>query len=167
MISYVVAMDNNNVIGKDNTLPWYLPNDLKKFKEITNSGTKTMIMGRKTFESLPKILPDRHHIVLTKDKNYKVNDSRVTVVNSIEELTPLIEDYKEYFVIGGGEIFSLLFPFTEKMYLTKVDGDFKGDTYFPQYNEKEWKVVKEEKGLVDEENKYNYRFLTLNCINNI
>lgn len=167
MLSYVVAMDKNNVIGKDNALPWYLPRDLKKFKEITTKGTKTMIMGRKTFESIPKVLPDRYHIVLTRDKNYKVDDSRVTIVNSIEELTPFIEDSKEYFVIGGGEIFSLLFPFTEKMYITKIEQEFSGDTFFPEYKENQWKVIEQEEGTVDEENKFNYKFLVLQRVNEV
>ncbi|MDW8800906.1 dihydrofolate reductase [Clostridium sp. A1-XYC3] len=167
MLSYVVAMDKNSTIGKDNALPWYLPKDLEKFKEITTKGTKTMIMGRKTFESLPKILPDRHHIVITRDKNFRINDNRVTVINSIEELTPLIEDNREYFVIGGGEIFALLLPFTEKMYITKIDKEFQGDTYFPKYEENKWKILMEEEGIVDEENRYSYRFLILQRICNI
>jgi dihydrofolate reductase len=161
MLSYVVAMDKNNVIGKENDLPWYLPNDLQKFKEITTSKSKTIIMGRKTFESLPKILPDRHHIVLTREKNYKVKDNRVTVVNSIGDIELLIEDAKEYFVVGGGEIFNLLFPYATRMYITKIDENFEGDTFFQKYNENEWKIIDEKEGLVDENNKYKHKFTVL------
>lgn len=161
MLSYVVAMDKNNVIGKENALPWYLPNDLQKFKKITTSKSKTIIMGRKTFESLPKILPDRHHIVLTREKNYKVKDDRVTVVNRIEDIEPLIGDSKEYFVIGGGEIFNLLFPYAARMYITKIDENFEGDTFFQKYNENEWKIIEEKEALVDENNKYKHKFIVL------
>ncbi|KZL92124.1 dihydrofolate reductase [Clostridium magnum] len=164
MISYVVAMDKNNVIGKDNALPWHLPNDLQKFKTITTSKSQTIIMGRKTFESLPNILPDRHHIVLTRDKNYKIEDHRVTVVNKIKDIELLAADNKEYFVIGGGEIFNLLFPYAEKMYITKIDEDFKGDTFFPKYYGTEWEIIEEKKGLVDENNKYEHKFIVLQRI---
>lgn len=161
MISYVVAMDKNNLIGKGNELPWHLPNDLEKFKKITTDKSKTIIMGRKTFESLPKILPDRHHIVLTRDKSYKIEDESVTVVNRVEDIKPLIEDAKEYFVIGGGEIFNLLFPYTSRMYITRIDASFEGDTFFKKYNENEWKVVGEKEGLIDENNKYKHKFIVL------
>lgn len=161
MLSLVVAMDKNNVIGKENRLPWYLPNDLQKFKEITTSDSQTIIMGRKTFESLPKILPDRHHVVLTRDKNYKVKDDRITVVNRMGDIKLLIKDVKEYFVIGGGEIFNLLFPYVDKMYLTKIDANFEGDTFFQKYNEDEWRIIEEKEGLVDENNKYKHKFIVL------
>ncbi|WP_411681684.1 dihydrofolate reductase [Clostridium thailandense] len=161
MLSFVVAVAKNNVIGIDNKMPWYLPNDLKKFKEVTTSKTKTMIMGRKTFESLPQILKDRHHIVLTRDKNYKSDDKRVTIINSQEQLEPYIKDEKEYFVIGGEEIFSLLFPYASRMYLTEIDEDIEGDTFFPEYDEKEWKVIEVKEGILDEENKHVHVFKTL------
>lgn len=161
MLSLVVAMDKNNVIGKENRLPWCLPNDLQKFKEITTSDSQTIIMGRKTFESLPKILPGRQHIVLTRDKNYKVKDDRITVVNRMEDIDLLIRDVKEYFVIGGGEIFNLLFPYVDKMYLTKIDANFEGDTFFQKYNEDEWGIIEEKEGLVDENNKYKHKFIIL------
>ncbi len=161
MLSFVVAVAKNNVIGIDNKMPWYLPNDLKKFKEVTTSKTRTMIMGRKTFESLPQILPDRHHIVLTRDKNYKSDDKRVTILNSQEQLDSYIKDEKEYFVIGGAEIFSLLLPYASRMYLTEIDEDIEGDTFFPEYDEKEWKVIEVKEGILDEENKHVHVFKTL------
>lgn len=161
MLSFVVAVAKNNVIGIDNKMPWYLPNDLKKFKEVTTDKTKTMIMGRKTFESLPQILPDRQHIVLTRDKNYKVDDERVHVINNKESLNPYIKDEKEYFVIGGEEIFSLLFPYAKKIYLTEIYEDIKGDTFFPEYDEKDWKLIETKEGIIDEENKHLHVFKTL------
>lgn len=161
MLSFVVAISKNNVIGLDNKIPWYLPDDLKKFKEITTGKTKTMIMGRKTFESLPQILPDRHHVVLTRDKNYKVDDNRVAIVNNEEDLEKYIKDEKEYFVIGGEEIFSLLFPYTNKMYITEIDADIPGDTFFPKYDEKDWKVAELKEGKIDEDNKYVHIFKIL------
>lgn len=161
MLSFVVAISNNNVIGLNNKIPWYLPDDLKKFKEITTGKTKTMIMGRKTFESLPQILPDRHHVVLTRDKNYKVDDNRVTIVNNEEDIEKYIEDEKEYFVIGGEEIFSLLFPYTNKMYITEIDADISGDTFFPKYDEDDWKIIELKEGKIDKDNKYVHLFKIL------
>jgi dihydrofolate reductase len=161
MLSYVVAVAKNNVIGIDNKMPWFLPNDLQKFKEITTSKTKTMIMGRKTFQSLPQILSDRHHIVLTRDKNYKIDDERVTVINNPEQLESYIKDEKEYFVIGGEEIFSLLFPYANRIYLTEIDEDIEGDTFFPKYDNSEWKVIEIKQGIIDEENKHVHVFKTL------
>lgn len=161
MLSFVVAISNNNVIGLDNKIPWYLPDDLKKFKEITTGKTKTMIMGRKTFQSLPQILPDRHHVVLTRDKNYKVDDYRVTIERDENDLEKYIKDEEEYFVIGGEEIFLLLFPYTNKMYITEIDANIPGDTFFPKYDEKEWKVVELKEGKIDEDNKYVHIFKVL------
>lgn len=161
MISFVVAMANNNIIGKDNSLAWSLPCDLKRFKEITMTKTKTMIMGRKTFESLPRILPGRKHIILTRNKHYKVSDENIEILHNIKDLRPYIESKKEYFVIGGGEIFTLLMPYVEKIYLTIIHHDFKGDTFFPPYDLKQWKVIENYEGIVDEKNKYKYSFLIL------
>ena len=166
MLSIVVAVDENNVIGKDNSLPWHLPNDLKYFKKVTLTESKTMIMGRKTFESLKTLLPGRKHIILTKNKNFNVEDSNVEIINKIDTLNPLINDKKEYFVIGGGEIFSLLLPYTEKIYMTKIHHNFSGDTFFPKINRCDWNTAKEIKGITDEYNIYNHTFLILNRINN-
>ncbi|MHC1685393.1 MAG: dihydrofolate reductase [Clostridiaceae bacterium] len=157
MLSIIVATAHNNVIGKDNTLIWHLPNDLKYFKELTTG--KTIIMGRKTFESLPKILPNRKHVVLTRDKNYKVEDERVEIIYSVEELNKLKNDSEEHFIIGGAEIYKLLMPLTDKMYITKIDETFEGDAFFPQYSEKDWVVVDKKSGVVDEKNKHPHDFV--------
>jgi dihydrofolate reductase len=164
MLSFVVAIANNNVIGKEKSLAWYLPNDLKKFKDITMSGSKTMIMGRKTFESLPKVLSDRKHIILTNNMDYKVIDENVKVVTNLVELKPYIEAKEEYFVIGGGQIFKLLFPYTNKMYVTEIHEYFEGDTFFPEYDKTNWKVIEKREGIVDDKSKFKHTFLTLERI---
>jgi dihydrofolate reductase len=161
MLSYVVAVSENNVIGNDNRLIWSLPKDLQKFKEITLTKSKTMIMGRQTFESLPGVLPGRKHIILTRNKNYRIDDANVEIIHDIDELKPYIESSEEYFVIGGGEIFSLLMPYVEKMYITIIHEHFPGDTSFPEYNKDDWKVVESIEGIVDEENKHKHTFLIL------
>lgn len=141
MLSIVAAVSENNIIGKDNSLLWSLPEDLVRFKEITSSGSKTMIMGRKTFESINRILPGRKHIILTRNASFMVNDEKVVIAHSLDALKPFIESNEEYFVVGGGEIYSLLLPYSEKMYLTKVHEAFNGDTFFPNFNENEWQIV--------------------------
>jgi len=160
MLSIIVAIANNNVIGKDNSLIWHLPEDLKRFKDITTG--KTIIMGRKTFESLPCILPNRHHIVLTRDISYNVSDERVTVINNIDELKPYINDEKEHFIIGGGEVYKLLLPYAEKLYITKIEADFEGDTYFPNYDENQWILKEEPADLVDTNTNLPFKYLIFN-----
>lgn len=157
MLSIIVATANNNVIGKDNKLIWHLPNDLKYFKELTTG--KTIIMGRKTFESLPNILPNRKHVVLTRDENYKVDDERVEIIYSVEELNKFKNSSEEHFIIGGAEVYKLLMPIAEKLYITKIDETFEGDAFFPQVDEKDWVVVDKKTGVVDERNKLPHEFI--------
>lgn len=164
MLSYVVAISQNNVIGKEQGLPWHLPDDAKFFKEVTLSQSKTMIMGRKTFESLPKVLPGRKHIIITRNEDYQVNDENVEILHNLDELKPMIEAPEEYFVIGGAKIFNLLFPYVEKMYLTEIHEDFPGDTFFPSYDRGEWKVIEQKEGTVDEKNHYKHTFFILEKI---
>ncbi|GIM29340.1 dihydrofolate reductase [Clostridium polyendosporum] len=160
MLSIIVAVAQNGVIGKNNDLIWHLPEDLKRFKKITQ-GHK-IIMGRKTFDSLPGVLPNRHHIILTRDKNFTIDDTNIEVVYSVQHI---IETYKdtdeEIFIIGGGEIYTQLLPHTNKLYLTKVKKDFEGDTHFPEINFDEWKVVDRQIGVENEQNKLPYEFLIL------
>lgn len=140
MISIIVAKTIKNYIGKDNKLLFHISEDLKRFKEITN-GHK-IIMGRKTFESLPKVLDNREHIIITRDKDYKVNSNKIEISNNIEEI---VEKYQnsneEVFVIGGGEIYNQLLPYTNKLYLTIIESDIEGDTKFPLLNINDWNVV--------------------------
>ena len=162
MLSIIVAVAENNVIGKDNQLLWRLSNDLKNFKEITMG--HTIIMGRKTFQSLPKVLPGRKHIVLTRDKSFKVESEMVEVFNSLEELLQSLDSQTEYFVVGGGEIYKALMPYCERLYLTKVKEAFQGDTYFPKIDNSQWKKVSKIEGVVDEKNKIPHSFLILEKI---
>lgn len=160
MFSIVVAIADNNAIGKDNSLLWHFSKDLKRFKTITMGST--IIMGRKTFQSLPCILPGRNHIVITQNQDFKVDDERVTVVYSIEELLLTVDDQKEYFVIGGGEIYKLLLPYCNKIYLTQVHKDYEADTFFPALDYSQWNIEEEEEtGFIDDEKTTSYSFLTL------
>jgi dihydrofolate reductase len=161
VLSFVVAIANNNVIGKNEEMPWHLPNDLKRFKEITLSKSKTIIMGRKTFESLKKILPGRKHIVLTQNKNYKIENENVEVIYSIDDIMKYVDSNEEYFVIGGAQIFNSLFPYAKKIYLTEIYENFEGDAFFPQYDKSKWNIIERKEGMIDEKNKYKHTFLTL------
>ena len=139
MISIIVAKAQNNIIGGNNKLLWHISDDLKRFKEITSGNT--IIMGRKTFESLPGVLPNRKHVILTRDKNFSVDNENVEVIHSVDEI---INNYKdssvEAFIIGGGEIYKEFLPHANKLYLTEVLKDFEGDTSFPQVNLENWAV---------------------------
>jgi len=163
MISIIVAVAQNNVIGKDNKLLWHISEDLKRFKKITSN--KKMIMGRKTFESLPGVLPNREHIVVTRDENYNVNSNQVTIIH---DLNSLLEKYlnceDEIFVIGGAEIYKQLLPYAQKLYLTKIGTSFDGDTYFPEVNYNDYKTEYISEQLTDEKNGLNYTFIDLTRI---
>lgn len=159
MYSYVIAVGENNEMGLNNKLPWRIPNDVKYFRAVTEF--HTMIMGRKTFESLPRVLPNRHHIVLTRDKEYTYKHKDVTVVHSLNDLFAITSSHDEYFVIGGSQIFDLLLPYTERIYLTVVHGTFEADTYFTQLDMDDWIITKEWDGVVDENNKLPQTFYIL------
>ena len=151
MINIIVATSENNVIGKGNDIPWYIPEDLEHFKKLTTGNT--VIMGRKTYESLPKEyrpLPNRINIVITRDKSYQAKGC--LVVNSLEDALRKADNDKEIFIIGGGQIYREGLKFAERIYLTKIHNNIEGDTYFPKLN-KFWK-------LVDEEEKSGFSFLT-------
>ncbi len=158
MLSIIVAIANNNVIGKDNKLIWHLPEDLKRFKNITTG--HTIIMGRKTFESLGRVLPNRKHVILCNDMELNIDNENVIVLEDISLLKEYIDSEEENFVIGGATIYKLLLPFAQKMYITKIDEDFVGDVYFPKINEEEWKIIQEEEGIKNEANPYNYKYIT-------
>ena len=158
MLSIIVAMSKNNVIGKDNKIIWHMPEDLKRFKELTTG--HTIIMGRKTFESLGRVLPNRKHIVITHDLNYKVDDENVEIVHSIEDVKKYVEDNEENFVIGGAIIYRQLMDLANKMYVTVINEEFVGDAYFPKIDEEIWKVEERIPGIKDEKNIYDYEFIT-------
>ncbi len=158
MLSIIVAKAKNNIIGKDNKIIWDLPEDLKHFKELTEG--HTIIMGRKTFESLGKILPNRRHIIFSQNLNLKINNENVQVVHSLLEIQELIESNEEAFVIGGSMIYNLLMPYVKKMYVTEIDEEFKGDRFFPKINMDTWREVERIKGIKNQENNLNYEFVT-------
>ena len=158
MLSIIVAKAKNNAIGKDNQLLWHLSDDLKRFKTLTTG--HTIIMGRKTFESLGRVFPNRKHIVFTQNPDFKVNDENVEVVHSMLEIQEYIENEEEAFVIGGAVIYNLLMPYVKKMYVTEINKDFDGDAFFPRIDEEKWKEVSREKGPEDEENNFIYEYVT-------
>ena len=158
MLSIIVAVAKNNVIGKDNKLIWHLPEDLKRFKRLTTG--HTIIMGRKTFESLGRVLPNRKHIVLCNDAEMNINAENVEVIESIDKIEKYENSEEENFVIGGASIYKLLLPKASKLYITKINQEFDGDVYFPEINENEWKIVEREQGIKDEKNPYDYEYIT-------
>ena len=158
MLSILVAKAKNNIIGKDNKLLWNIPEDLKRFKKLTTG--HVIIMGRKTFESIGRVLPDRKHIIFSQNRGLKYDDPNVEVVHSMLEIKEYIDNDEENFVIGGAMIYNLLMPHVSKMYVTEIDKDFEGDAFFPKINEDIWKVVEEERGLVDEESNLNFSYVT-------
>lgn len=141
MFSIIVAKSKNNIIGKDNKLLWHIPEDLKLFKELTNY--HKIFMGRKTFESLPGVLVNRKHLILTKDEFYPTICDQVELVHSLKDFIENNKDTEEeIFVIGGGTIYSELMPYCKKLYVTEVLKEFNGDTSFPKIG-KEWKLIYE------------------------
>lgn len=158
MLSIIVAKAKNNIIGKNNKLLWSLPEDLKRFKKLTTG--HTIIMGRKTFDSLGRVLPNRKHIVFTQNPDFKVEDENVEIVHSMLEIKQYIEDENENFVIGGAMIYNLLLPYTKKMYVTEINQDFEGDAFFPKINLEDWKIIEKEKGIKNEKNNLEYEYVT-------
>ncbi|WP_280769416.1 dihydrofolate reductase [Salipaludibacillus daqingensis] len=155
MISMIAAFSEGRVIGKDGDMPWHLPADLQHFKKVTSG--HPILMGRKTFESIGRPLPKRRNIVLTRDENFQA--SGVEVIHDVSEVTPLMNEKEEFFVIGGATLYELLLPKAERLYITKIEHTFSGDTFFPIIDEKNWQVVSEQTGVVDEKNKYPHTFL--------
>ncbi len=158
MLSIIVAKAKNNIIGKDNQLIWYLPEDLKRFKRLTTG--HTIIMGRRTFESLGRVLPNRHHVILCNDAQMQVDDENVEILEDISLLDKYIKDEEEHFVIGGATMYRLLMPHCTKMYITEINKEFDGDVSFPEINLDEWKIISKEKGLKDEKNPFDYEYVT-------
>ena len=153
-LSIIVAMDSNNLIGVDNALPWHLPEDLKYFKSVTTG--KSILMGRKTYESIGRPLPNRRNIVLTR--SLECAYSGVETVNSIEEAIDLCNDDDELMVIGGTSIYKQVMGRVDTIYLTQIDGEFVGDSYFPIFAESEFKEVSSETHTSKAEPKFLYHF---------
>lgn len=164
-ISIIVAVAENNVIGKDNSLIWHLPADMKFFKEKTLG--HCVITGRKNYESIPekfRPLPGRTNIIITRQKNY--NAPGAIVVGSIEEAIKRAKETndKEIFIIGGAEIFKQTLDLTDKIYYTKIHHSFEGDTFFPEIDLKTWKEAARTDHNADEKNKYKYSFIEFDKI---
>lgn len=157
MISLLVAMDKNHVIGRDNDLPWHLPKDLKFFKELTTG--HHVIMGRRTYDSIGKPLPNRTNWIITTEKSGYPEE--VNLIHDMETIKKMNNEKpeEEFFVIGGGNVFKQVLPFADRMYITWIDESFEGDTFFPVFPEEEWTLSKKEKGPKDEKNPYDYYFL--------
>ncbi len=162
IISIIVAVDENNAIGKNNNLLCHLPNDLKYFKSVTQGFP--VIMGRKTFESLPKgALPNRRNIVVTRDSDLQFD--KCEMCGSLEEAIALCKEESEAFIIGGGTVYKESIPFADKLYLTRIHHAFEeADTFFPSIEASQWKEVSREDHSTDERHEYGYSFITFNKI---
>ncbi len=136
MIIMIAAAAENNALGKNNELLWHLPDDFKRFKQLTSH--HHIIMGRKTFESFPKPLPNRTHIVITRQENY--HPEGCIVVNNLTKALAILPSNEDAFIIGGGEIYNLGLPFTDKIELTRVHANFEADTFFPILDMTIWKL---------------------------
>jgi dihydrofolate reductase len=157
LVSLVVAMARNHVIGRDNALPWRLPADLKHFKAVTLG--KPILMGRKTFESIGKALPGRSNLVLTRDRGWRAEG--VLVVHSLDEALKRVEDAPELAGIGGADVFRLLMPLATRIHLTRIDADIAGDTVFPPIDHSQWVELDSQQWAADERNAFDMTFVTL------
>jgi len=148
-ITLVAAIASNNVIGKENSLPWNIPEDLKRFKQMTSGNT--ILMGRKTFDSIGRPLPNRQNIVMTKDENFE--QEGIKVINDFDEALELIKESNEdVFVIGGSKIYELFEPVANSLAITRILKDFEGDAFFPDINWELWQIEKEEKFFDEKSN---------------
>jgi dihydrofolate reductase len=154
-VSIVVAISENHAIGKDNKLLWYLPRDLKHFKEITSG--HTVIMGRKTYDSVGKPLPNRRNIIITRQQ---IEIPGCEVVNSVEHALDLCKDLAEVFIVGGAEIYKQAMHLTDRIYLTIVHANFDADTYFPEIKAGIWKETERQDHEADEKNALPFSFIT-------
>ena len=154
IVSIIVAMAKARVIGKENDMPWHLPADLQHFRKVTTG--KPIIMGRKTYESIGRPLPKRHNIIISRNSDYKVDGC--DVVGSLEDAVTLAGDVEELFIIGGGFLYSQTINQADKLYLTFIDLDVEGDTFFPEYEHLKITKVSSEHHQKDENNPYDYEF---------
>ena len=152
----IATVAENNALGKNNELVWHLPNDFKRFKELTSG--HYIIMGRKTFESFPKPLPNRTHIVITRQQNYQPDGC--IVVNSIENAIKACPENETIYIIGGGEIYNQALAFSDTIEITKVHGEFEADAFFPEIKAEEWELVQSDFNAKDERHLYDYTYQT-------
>ena len=156
MIIIIAAASENNALGKDNNLVWHLPDDFKRFKSLTSG--HYIIMGRKTFESFPKPLPNRAHIVITRNKNYKKEG--IIVVSSLEKALEKTKNEEQVYIIGGGEIYRQSMDIADKIELTRVHTTVEADTFFPEIAEEKWQLVAEEFHPKDDRHEFDFTYLT-------
>lgn len=156
-LSLIVAMDDKQLIGKNNALPWHLPADLRHFKKITTG--KTVLMGRKTYQSIGKALPNRRNVIISHNPDFKATDCEV--VNSIDAALMLVENDVEVMIMGGAGIYQQFLPQVERLYITRVEGTFIGDAYFPQFNQNDFIEIDRKSQQKDEKNPHNYHFTVL------
>lgn len=161
MVTIIVAASENDIIGDNNKLIWHLSKDLIRFKNLTKG--HHVIMGRKTFESMPKALPNRTNVVITRNKNYTAEN--IVVVDSIENALKVCKDDPQPFIIGGGEIYKLGLEYSKRIELTRVHHNFEGDTIFPEIDKEIWKEVKKIKMFDIENHDYNFSFITYDKFN--
>ncbi len=158
MITIIAAAGNNNELGKDNDLVWHLPDDFKRFKKLTTG--HHIIMGRKTFQSFPKPLPNRIHIVITRNKDY--HPEGAIVVHSMKDALEIAKEDEQPFIIGGGEIYKIGMEVADKIELTRVNNNFEADTFFPEIPSEKWELVYEETHSKDEKHKFDFSYQTYN-----
>jgi dihydrofolate reductase len=156
-ISLIVAMAANRVIGRDNALPWRLPADLRRFKAVTMG--HTLVMGRRTYESIGRPLPGRRTVVITRRTDW--HPEGVSIVHSLEEALASTSGEAEVFVAGGGEIFREALPLADRIHLTRIEAEVPGDTTFPDFDPTAWKIVDEEHHEPDAENLLPFTFQIL------
>ncbi len=155
-LTLIAAVADGGVIGRSNTLPWYLPADLRRFKQLTTG--HTVIMGRKTYESIGRPLPNRRNLVISHSKDFR--PAGVTVVPSMEDALKLAKDDGAVFVIGGARVFEAALPIADRLELTRVHAAIAGDVFFPPFNPADWTLASEEKHPADDRNQYPYTFET-------
>lgn len=157
-LSIAVAVGENFAIGKNNQLLWHMPADLKFFKQTTSG--HTVVMGRKTFDSVGRPLPNRRNIIITRDPELKIDGAEV--VNSLDEAISITKnEEKSIFIVGGAEIYRQALPKTAILYLTTIHHTFDADTFFPEIDRNDWNVISSDSHKADEKNKYNYTFEVL------
>ena len=154
-------MAENRVIGINNTLPWRLPADLKHFRNTTTG--HAILMGRKTYESFGKPLPNRTHVIITSEKNYPAPPGGI-VVNSVQAALKAVEDNDEIFIVGGASLYSQTLPYAHRLYLTLIHATVKGDAYFPEFDLGQWRERARENHEADLNNSFAYSFVTLDRI---
>jgi dihydrofolate reductase len=155
-VTLIAAAAENNELGKDKDLVWHLPDDFRRFKQLTTG--HHIIMGRKTFESFPKPLPNRTHLIITRQKDYQPDGA--IVVHSLEKALEIAKADPQPFMIGGGEIYKLSMEYADKIELTRVHGTFEADTFFPEIDPEEWKLISSEFHEKDERHAYAFTYLT-------